>query len=913
MDNYLEFYDLVVDAFPDGGSSGPLKEASKEEIKNVKNGVRIEYVATLSAGYVSSGPPLEVHIKDGRIIRCLPFHLPEDFRTWEIKTDRGTFKIESKKRVPELLWLAYKKRVYSPSRVKYPLKRVDWSPDNPNPQNRGKSGFVRISWEEAIDIVVDMIKRIKEKYGNLEPVLVQAEGHGQPGFTHCCHYYGGYLFDKLDMGWTHQVRNPDSWEGYYWGAKLAWGFDPTVGEPYQDGVWDNVLQYTELAIFTGCDPETTSPGFGGQIQSHFIRFLKKAGIKIVAIAPDANYTTVIHADKWIPINPNTDAALYLAIAYVWITEDLYDKEYVEKYCVGFEEFKKHVLGEDDGIPKTPEWAEKITGIPQWTIKALARAWAKKRTSIAVHFGGPKVRGKMSHLPARLEAYCLAMQGLGKPGRTFFRFYFSTIGLGRGFLISHVPALPRYLDVEIGGRLTHPAVGYAIVPPPPKGIPLIKTLISDAILNPPIKWWCCGAQVNATEDLFEKYRYPPTDDHPGIRMIWNENGCYTTCWHGYKFIEALRSPKIEFHVVIHPWLENDALFADLVLPALTDFEVADVLSISRMDIVAVGYHDKCVDPIGESKSDYEIHKMIAERLAKEFNKPELLEAFPDPEEFARNAYEGSLAYKKYKISWEELKKRKVFIYPCPTWEEWAEIKKQNDFEVYGDFFTWFYKRGSGLETPSKKFEFVSNYALEYAPDDPERPPVAKWVEHDELPTSPKAEKYPFLVVANHPRYRFHAQGDDNMWLRELYKVRGPDGYLYEPVWIHPSDAEKLGVKTGDVVMIYNDIGSILAGVVVTERIKPGAVLIEHGSRVDLISIEDRLDRGGAVDLIAPSSAEKYKPGEEIRIPEQICSGFHVAIKKVDVNELMKKYPEMQKKHMHPITGPTLETYLVEKAE
>ncbi|MEM3395664.1 MAG: molybdopterin-dependent oxidoreductase, partial [Nitrososphaerota archaeon] len=132
----------------------------------------------------------------------------------------------------------------------------------------------------------------------------------------------------------------------------------------------------------GCDSETTPNGHGpGPMASVATFWLKDAGKKIVAIAPDLNYAGVIHADKWIPVLPNTDVALHLAIAYVWITEGTYDKKYVETHTYGFDKFKAYVLGEEDGVPKTPKWAEQICGVPARTIKALARTWAKKKTSI----------------------------------------------------------------------------------------------------------------------------------------------------------------------------------------------------------------------------------------------------------------------------------------------------------------------------------------------------------------------------------------------------------------------------------------------------------------------------------------------------------------------------------------------------
>ena len=119
--------------------------------------------------------------------------------------------------------------------------------------------------------------------------------------------------------------------------------------------------------------------------------------------------------------PNTDAALQLAIAYTWIKEGTYDQEYLDTHAIGFENFKYYVMGGEDGVPKTPKWAEKICGVPSYTIKALARYWAKHAVSIAHCNGGSFIRSCFAHEPARLEVALLGMQGVGKPGANQFKF------------------------------------------------------------------------------------------------------------------------------------------------------------------------------------------------------------------------------------------------------------------------------------------------------------------------------------------------------------------------------------------------------------------------------------------------------------------------------------------------------------
>ena len=159
--------------------------------------------------------------------------------------------------------LGYKKRIYSPNRILYPLKRADWDPTGErNPQNRGKSGYVRISWDEAADIIVSELKRVIKKYGP-EAILAQQDGHGEEKVVHSTHGCSLRLLSLLG-GYTLQVRNPDSWEGWYWGSKHVWGTEPHgTMTPYHANLVPDVAENTELLLFWGADPETTPWGFGG--------------------------------------------------------------------------------------------------------------------------------------------------------------------------------------------------------------------------------------------------------------------------------------------------------------------------------------------------------------------------------------------------------------------------------------------------------------------------------------------------------------------------------------------------------------------------------------------------------------------------------------------------------------------------
>ena len=113
--------------------------------------------------------------------------------------------------------------------------------------------------------------------------------------------------------------------------------------------------------------------------------------------------------------------------------------------------------------------------------------------------------------------------------------------------------------------------------------------------------------------------------------------------------------------------------------------------------------------------------------------------------------------------------------------------------------------------------------------------------------------------------------------------GPDGYHYEPIWIHPSEAEKRGIKHGDVVKIFNERGGVLVGAYVTERIMPGVAYVDHGARHDPI-VPGVLDRGGAINMITPHNrTSKNCAG-------MVTNGFLVEVERIDLDKLRREYPE-----------------------
>jgi anaerobic selenocysteine-containing dehydrogenase len=307
--------------------------------------------------------------------------------------------------------------------------------------------------------------------------------------------------------------------------------------------------------------------------------------------------------------------------------------------------------------------------------------------------------------------------------------------------------------------------------------------------------------------------------------------------------------------------------------------------------------QCIEPVGESKSDYEIVCLIAEKLGvlKEYTGGKSIK------EWIKYGFDTSGVQDR--ISFTELKKKGYYVAPVdPDWEKYPAGLKE------------FYENpeANPLKTPSGKIEFYAQNLAKHFPGDDERPPVPHWIEnsdsHDERISGKRAGNYPLLLVSNHPRWRVHVEMDDVAWLREIptCKIKGLDGYLYEPVWINPEDAVARGIKHGDIVNIFNERGGVLGGAYITERIIPGAVYQDHGARYDPI-IDGKLDRGGSNNTICPSKTTSRNASGEV------TSGFLVQVERTDINSLMEKYPDSFKRKYNPEVGLLFNSWIEMKGD
>ncbi len=868
------------------------------------------------------GHSIALDVKDGKIVRIRPVHFDalqswESLNPWTIEARGKSFTV-SHKSMPAPYCLSYKNTIYGPNRVKYPLKRVDFEPGGDpakvNAQNRGKSKFKRITWDEATDIIASEIKRLHEKYGPAT-ILCQMDGHGESKNVGGRHGAGQALLLNVG-GYTLLNRNPDSWEGWVWGAKHAWGQE-TVGKMADHtNVWVDALRNTEMILNWGCDAETTPWGGGGiEMNSELAYWTQDAGIENVFVCPDLNYSAAVHAAKWIPILPNTDSAMLAAISNVWINENTYDKDFVEnpKYCVGFDKWKDYVMGNEDGVAKTPEWAAPRCGVPAYTIRALARHWAKKVTSEAISNGGSFIRGPYSSEPARMMVYSLAMQGLGNPGVHQLSYIeVGAMGLpGASMPEGMASSMWGMEGLFMFGSRAGASMGTMV------DQFIAKPLYSEAILghhtiDNPLTWYCKDHCTR--EEQFVKYQYPIEGEKGAVvHAIWMDSPCWCVCWQGgNRHTESLRDPSIEFIFGEHMTLEDDLLYCDIILPVVHKGECDDINADTQTGMFnSLILEKKCAEPMGESKTDYECCCEIAKKLEKYGGiYKDLYNIYTGGETYEqiiKDNYDSLKDGAKALCSWEKLQEQEYFTLPAnPDWE----AKGFGGFRKFRED-----PEKNPLETMTGKIEFESQDLKEHFPDDQERPPVAHYLvgaegwTHNESLEGSRASKYPLLLISNHPRWREHAQTYGAAWLREIptCKVRGPDGYQYEPVWLHPKTAAARGIKTGDIVKMYNDRGIVLGGAYVTERIIPGAAYQDHGANMDEI-VRGQIDRGGSNNMIAPKlGVSKNCTGG------MATSGYLVEVEKLSLDEMeqwKKDYPEAFARKYDPDFGLCSDAWMVD---
>jgi trimethylamine-N-oxide reductase (cytochrome c) len=814
---------------------------------------------------LTNGGPIFVYVKDGRIVRTTPIDFTaDDAASWTIKARGMTFTPRRQATVSPHA-LSIKSAVYSDKRLLHPMKRVDFDPNGlRNTQNRGISSYVPISWDEALEIVCTEIKRMKREHGP-GAIAVYHSSHHQWGNV-------GYYLSALTrfanlIGFTRVHLNPDSWEGWYWGAVHHFGNSMRIGAVAAYSTVEDCLKECEMIVFWSGDPEAVPGAYGGSEGTQRRAWARDLGIKFVHIAPNLTSTAQLFGGKWLPVRPGTDAALALAIMYVWIREDLYDKQYVANRTTGFDEWRDYVMGMTDGVPKTPEWQEGETGLPAYEARALARAWGNRKVYLAPGSGGTgfggACRGAGGIQWSRNLIMMMAMQGWGKPGINFgnlqqgtpldLNFYFPGYAEGgmSGDLQWSAEAVNNYL------RMPH----LLTMNPVRQLVP--RQRLPEAIIDGEATGYLWDGM--SMEAQFAPFRYPMLG-FSKIHMLYRYGGSsFGTIVDSSRFAQMYRHSSLEFVVNQSIWREGEALFADIILPACTALERWDISEWSNCSgyvhhlqwqlnhRVALMQH-KCIEPLGESKSDYQIFLDILTRLG-------LGAVFSEgcgELDWCKRMFDSSDLPKE--IGWHEFLKRGYCVIPAeseatrdPVNFRWyAEGRRKDTPEAMPLPSQYAEEFGKGVETASGKIEFIPESLKRNELDNPERAPLNRYVPSWEGPaTSELVRKYPLQLISPHSRYSFHTYNDGKGTTCDVEEHRIKVGNRYYLLArMHPEDARRREIKQYDLIRLYNDRGSVICAADVSTIVMQGIVMAYQASALyEIVQDGDRVvEVGGCVNVL-----------------------------------------------------------------
>ncbi len=721
---------------------------------------------------------LIAHIQDGKITRLDTDDRPDSLAAPQLRAcPRGR---------------AYLRRQYHPDRLLHPLRRTG---------KRGNGEFERITWDEALDTLAAQFERVKTAYGNSALFVPYGTGsynqlNGSQAARRLMNLYGGCL----------GIYNSYSWAAINAATPTVWGTLVT-GNQRQD--WLN----SRYILMWGWNPAEMRDGTNSD---YFIKLARQNGAKVVCIDPRHSLSAAL-ADEWIPIRPGADAAMMTAMAYLMLTEGLLDETFIRQRCLGWdkttmppgfeseESYTDYLLGVRDGQAKTPNWAAAITAVPAATIARIAREYATL-TPAVLYQGYGMQRRAYGEQAVRAGCTLAAITGnFGISGG-----WASGLGLqapdGGGmwtvFPTGENPvkaAIPVFLWTEacLRGKEMTSADGVTGAPRLDNDIKLIYAVATNCLINQ-------HANVNRSAEILRD------------------------------------ESKVEFLVVQDNFLTPTARFADIILPACTQFEtwgVEDGWKYSDEVIL----QPKLVEPPGECKSDYQICAEIAQRLG-------IGDAYTEGRdekawvEYCLSVFRSSRFPDLPTL--DEFLLSNIGAYSNPVTQPAIAFE---DFRRDPENFP--------LKTPSGKIEIFSEQL--YNRHNPaEIPPIPKYIQEWESPFDGTATfmsrprkcdmnvAVPLQAIGHHTLARVHSTHDNNDWLGEAFPQR---------IFINPIDASERSIRDGDLVRVWNERGELVIPARVTPRILPGVVDIPQGAWWS--PSESGVDFGGCINVL---TSEKWTP-------------------------------------------------------
>lgn len=712
-------------------------------------------------------------------------------------------------------------QIFGADRLKYPMKRKNWSIDDPHPELRGKDEWERISWEEAISLAAAALKKTYDDYGPRSVLGLNWGGECNNGgqTAELMNALGGYV---------------STWSTSSCGV-YAYPWNKYLGLPsyLNMGLSEDRLAMpnTEIIVLHGTNSAWSANG----LRSWTLKKCKDAGVKFIQISPDYNVTAQMLDAEWIPVNTGTDTAFMLGVAYAMLEMDdpennpIIDWDFMDRCTVGFdadhmpedaktdENFKGYLMGEYDGVPKTPEWASAICGAPAEQIRWYAEQIGCQHAVEMFHGYGPARCAGAENFPQMFMTLGAMGGHMGKPGHCVAAGYKSQMNNG-----------------------------LTLVNPGGDGRVYSANAVEDCIGDTDL--W--RAVNTGTYPYVNKHGYgdplsPREDREIDIRAIWIEDKSGLNGFTGLsEGLEAITKADSHVDVILTNSYNYrlEARYADIVFPVTTLWEREGRYLNAACDRECMIFSTKVVEPMYEAKSDREVGMLMAEELGLD---PKAIYPTTEKEEFF-NIFKGATVYEngeyvplvtiteedlanwgvegepqEGKIGFEELRMKGIY-----------QVERSEDdgtgiigYEAFRED-----PEGNPLPSPSGKLQIYSQEKadnlnatgmadIEFKPY-PNHVFAAQSYENTFVDAG-MTEKGEYPYIAWNPHYfrRMHSIMDSNVWLREVCE---------NPVFLNTSDAEEKGIANGDTVRIWNSFGSVLRNACVTGAVKPGMVGIPHGT-------------------------------------------------------------------------------------
>lgn len=773
--------------------------------------------------------PNYVLVEDGVVIRQKTDDRPGD--TPDFPQQRGCARGRSQRH-----------QVFGVDRLKYPMKRKHWEPGGGKRELRGRDEWVRISWNEALDIVASEIERIRAEHGDTS-IFVTGGGEISRTLT----LDGGFVpsYGTTSGGTLHATKT----------TVLGYG-------AYTNVMINDRMDHRKVDLFVHWGANGVSCSGGNPAYNYLQN--KKAGAKVVIIDPFYNETVQLLADEWIPIRPTTDHAMVLGMAYTLITQDdpvnnpIIDWDFLNRCTIGFNEdnmpegadpkenFKDYVLGTYDGIPKTPEWASEICGVDPTRIRSLALEIAKtKNVGLCMSSGTCRIQNSDSW-PQMFYTFGAMTGHIGKPGSFTGDSYYHANWSG----VRNIPFIVQSGGSGVPGVGLNPveeerADVWTVLPKIP-GTRLCHAWMWDAIVEGRYQ-----ASKGEWRDL-------------NIQLIYHGGGARLQTADGMtKGIEAHR--KVEFVVSHSQILTTNSKYADVVLPATTLWECYGAVTAANREIGFI-WSSQITEPLYEAKDDIWIASEIGKRLGLDpkeidpiplkqqvFNQISGAKVMKDNVPYSKSEYEPLVT-----ITAQDIAELGVEGEPQGGRITWKELQHKGFYQVpryQGDNYEYVGlmdfredPEANPLPNASGKIEIHSQILADIIES-------RGWSTIQPIPAYNPAQEgyestfadwgnklkgpYPLQQFNQHYLRRSHTVFDNIPQLRRAF----PQEFFMNPI-----DAEERGIKHGEIVLITSRHGKAIRPVCVTPRIMPGVVNLPHGAWVEMDE-ESGIDKAGADNILA----------------------------------------------------------------